>query len=121
MDIVAHTLWGAVGDTALLAAWWVFADGYFSALRGCAVAVLGQKPGLPSMVQLWSHSLHCVMHSAPVAARATGWSWAARCAFWIPQPSWWSHIVIDVVTHSADYYAVPVLYPFTEREFDGIA
>lgn len=23
-------------------------------------------------------------------------------------------------THSADYYAVPVLYPFTERGFDGI-
>jgi hypothetical protein len=29
--------------------------------------------------------------------------------------------VIDVFTHSAYYYAVPVLYPFTERGFDGIA
>ncbi len=33
----------------------------------------------------------------------------------------WSHIVIDVFTHSADYYEVPVRYPFTERGFDGIA
>ena len=29
--------------------------------------------------------------------------------------------MIDVLTHSADYYAVPVLYPFTERGFDGVA
>lgn len=68
-----------------IAGWWVFADGSFAALRGYAVAVPGQEPGLPPMVQLWSH------------------------------------IVIDVFTHSADYYEVPVRYPFTERGFDGIA
>jgi membrane-bound metal-dependent hydrolase YbcI (DUF457 family) len=44
-----------------------------------------------------------------------------RRTLWIPLLGWWSHIVIDVFTHSADYYAVPVLYPFTERGFDGIA
>ena len=42
-------------------------------------------------------------------------------SLWFPLLGWWSHIVIDVFTHSADYYAVPVLYPFTERGFDGIA
>jgi hypothetical protein len=31
------------------------------------------------------------------------------------------HIVVDAFTHSADYYAVPVLYPFTYRGFDGVA
>jgi hypothetical protein len=39
----------------------------------------------------------------------------------IPLLGWWSHIVIDVFTHSADYYASPVLYPITQRGFDGIA
>ena len=29
--------------------------------------------------------------------------------------------MIDVFTHSADFYAVPVLYPFSERGFDGLA
>ncbi|MBI3367794.1 MAG: hypothetical protein HY021_04915 [Burkholderiales bacterium] len=99
----------------------MFADGSFAALRGYAVAVPGQEPGLPPPVQLRSHHLHCVMHSAPVAALVTGVVWAARRAFWIPLLGWWSHIVIDVFTHSADYHAVPVLYPFTERGFDGIA
>ena len=34
---------------------------------------------------------------------------------------WWSHIVIDVFTHSADYYPSPVLYPITQQGFDGLA
>jgi LexA-binding, inner membrane-associated putative hydrolase len=149
VDIVAHTLWAAAGATALhrrqaltrrtvaatlvLAAlpdvlqllpvvgWWLLADGSFAALQSYAVALPGQEPGLPPGVQFWSHHLHCVMHSAPIAALVTGTLWAARRAFWTPLWGWWSHIVIDVFTHSADYYAVPVLYPFTERGFDGIA
>jgi len=32
-----------------------------------------------------------------------------------------SHIVIDVFTHSSEYYPSPVLYPITDRGFDGIA
>jgi hypothetical protein len=149
MDIIAHTLWAAAGATVIhrrrplsrkavvltlvlaalpdviqllpIAVWWLFADGSFDALRSYAVAVPGQEPVLPPLVGLLSHHLHCVMHSAPIAALVTGAVWAARRAFWIPLLGWWSHIVIDVFTHSADYYAVPVLYPFTERGFDGIA
>jgi len=149
VDIVAHTLWAAAGATVLhrrrrlkrpvvvatlvlaalpdvlhllpIAGWWLFADRSFAASRGYAVAVPGQEPGLPPLVQLWSHHLHCVMHSAPIAALATGGMWAARRTSWVPLLGWWSHIVIDVFTHSADFYAVPVLYPFTERGFDGIA
>jgi hypothetical protein len=29
--------------------------------------------------------------------------------------------VIDIFTHSQDYYPAPVLYPITQRGFDGIA
>ena len=96
MDIVAHTLWAAAGVTVLhrrrplsrrtvvatlvlaalpdvlhllpIAGWWLFADGSFAALRGYAVAVPGQEPGLPPWSSCWSHHLHCVMHSAPIAA-----------------------------------------------------
>ena len=149
MDIVAHTLWAAAGATVIhrrrplsrsavvltlvlaalpdviqllpIAGWWIFGDGSFIALRGYAVAVPGQEPVLPPLVGVLSHHLHCVMHSAPIAALVTGAVWAARRAFWIPLLGWWAHIVIDVFTHSADYYAVPVLYPLTERGFDGIA
>ncbi|MBI5722072.1 MAG: metal-dependent hydrolase [Burkholderiales bacterium] len=149
MEIVAHTLWAAAGAALIrrrrplsrgtvvatlvlaalpdvlqllpLAGWWIFGDGSFAALRGYAVALPGQEPMLPPLVRLWSHHLHCVAHSAPIAALVTLAVWAARRTLWIALLGWWSHIVIDVFTHSADYYAVPVLYPFTERGFDGIA
>lgn len=104
-----------------IAGWWLLGDGSFAAVHGYAVAVPGQEPVLPPPIQLWSHHLHCFMHSAPVAALVTLSVWAVRPAFWLPLLGWWSHIVIDVFTHSADYYVVPVLYPFTERGFDGIA
>jgi hypothetical protein len=149
MDIVAHTLVGCCGRTVIhrrrplsrgtvaghagaggvarcdpslpLAGWWLFGDGSFAALRAYAVAVPGQEPVLPPLVGLLSHHLHCVMHSAPIAGLVTFALWAVRRTLWIPLLGWWSHIVIDVFTHSADYYPVPVLYPFTQRGFDGIA
>lgn len=149
MDILAHTLWVAVGAAALhrrrplargtvtaalalaalpdgvhlvpIAAWWLLGDGTLEAVRAYALAVPGQEPWLPPQIQLWTHHLHCVMHSAPIAALVTALAWAVRRALWLPLLGWWSHIAIDVFTHSADFYAVPVLYPFTERGFDGIA
>jgi hypothetical protein len=68
-----------------------------------------------------SHHLHCVMHSALVAAAVTLLLWAVMRSLWLPLLGWWSHIVIDVFTHSADFYPSPVLYPITQRGFDGIA
>jgi len=149
MDIVAHTLWAAAGVTALrrrwpitpsiaaatlgmaalpdvlhllpIALWWMLGTGTFPVLSAYAIAVPGQEPVLPPVVLLWSHHLHCVMHSAIVAGAVTLLLYAVRRTLWIPLLGWWSHIVIDVVTHSADYYAAPVLYPITERGFDGIA
>lgn len=149
MDIVAHTLWAGaglalarrhwalpprtvaitMGLAALpdllhllpIAAWWAFGGGTMAALRDYAIAMPGQEPALPPLVQLLSHHLHCIMHSAVVAAAIGLLVWALRRALWLPLLGWWSHIVIDVFTHSADYYAVPVLYPFTERGFDGLA
>ena len=47
------------------------------------------------------------------------WPW--RKMLWLPLCGWWLHIVIDVFTHSAEFYAAPVLYPITREGFDGIA
>ena len=149
MDILAHTLWvgaaaalasrhrvlsrgtvvGALGLAALpdllhlvpILVWWLAGDGSLAALRAYAVALPGKEPGMPAWVQFWSHHLHCVMHSAPIAGLVTLALWAVRRTLWLPLLGWWSHIVIDVFTHSADYYPVPVLYPFTQRGFDGLA
>ena len=149
MDILAHSLWAGVGLTLArrrwplaartvvatlvlaalpdvlhllpIAAWTSFGGGSLDVLRAYAVAVPGQEPALPDMVKLLSHHLHCVAHSALVAGGVTMLLWAVRGSLWIPLAGWWSHIVIDVFTHSADYYPAPVLYPITQRGFDGLA
>ncbi len=150
MDIVAHTLWAGLG-TAWLArrrrdvtrrtvaatmalaalpdviqmlpvlAWWALGGGTWAAVQAFAVAMPGQEPVMPAWVMETSHTIHCVAHSAVIAAAVTLAMWTWRRTLWLPLLGWWSHIVIDVFTHSADYYASPVLYPFTQRGFDGIA
>ena len=149
MDILAHALWAVAGVALVrrrwsisppvvvwtvvlatlpdvfhllpIAGWWIFADGSFNAVLSYAIAVPGQLPTLPPLIEIWSHHLHCITHSAIVAAAVTFLVWAVRRAFWIPLLGWWSHIVINVFTHSADFYPSPVLYPITERGFDGLA
>jgi membrane-bound metal-dependent hydrolase YbcI (DUF457 family) len=79
------------------------------------------EPTLPAMVLLVSHTLHCTIHSALIAGLVTLMAWRFKPVLLIPLLGWWSHIVIDVFTHSANYYPSPVLYPLTERGFDGIA
>jgi hypothetical protein len=62
-----------------------------------------------------------VTHSALVAGAVTQLLCTIQRALWVPLFGWWSHIVIDVFTHSADHYPSPVLYPITQWGFDGFA
>ncbi len=149
MDILAHALWAGIGVTfaarrvvirrrtmvatvALavlpdilqlfpLLAWTAAGDGTLQSLREFANASPGKEPVLPPLVTLLSHHLHCVLHSAVLAAVVTLLVWLLTRSFWIPLAGWWSHIVIDFFTHSATFYPVPVLYPFTYWGFDGLA
>ena len=149
MDIVAHGLWAGIGVSAASRYWAIDrktaiatvlaamvpdviqllpfvgrvlfdADGV-KVLTAYVTALPGMEPALPPAVASLTHHLHCIMHSAVVAGVVTALYWIVMRSLWLPLLGWWSHIVIDVFTHSADYYAVPVLYPFTERGFDGIA
>ena len=97
------------------------ATGSVGTLSDYALALPGAEPPMSATVEWFSHHLHCILHSAVVAAAVTLALRVVLGRWWLPLLGWWSHIVIDVFTHSADYYAVPVLYPFTERGFDGIA
>jgi hypothetical protein len=148
VDIVAHGVWTGIGvvlarrrrpisrrtaaatvalavvpDLAQLAPLLVLAitSGQFDVLRAYATALPGGEPALPPLVAELAHHLHCVLHSAVVAGLVTLLVLWRHRRLWFPLWGWWSHIVIDVFTHSADYYPVPVLYPFTQRGFDGLA
>ena len=149
MDILAHGLWAGLGVVFAQRRWpiprrvaiatvvmavlpdlaqllplvgaAVFQGGGTQVLLAYATALPGLEPSLPPMVALFSHHLHCILHSGVIAGLAT--LFGLRWGRWLLAPllGWWSHIVIDVFTHSADFYPVPVLYPFTQRGFDGLA
>ncbi len=149
MDVLAHTLWpgaalalvwrgpplqprtllltmalGGLPDVLQLlpiTLWWLAGEGTLAALYGYAVAWPGQEPALPPWVHAGAHHLHCIAHSAVVAAGVTLLLWALLRRWWLPLLGWWSHVLIDVFTHSADFYPSPVLYPFTQAGFDGLA
>jgi hypothetical protein len=149
VDIVAHTLWAGAGMTLLrrrvllapstlpaamgwaalpdvvhllpIIAWWALGAGSLEAVRAYAIPLPGELPPLPPLVAFWSHHLHCALHSALVAGAVSLLWWAARAPLGVALLGWWSHIVIDVFTHSAAFFPTPVFYPFTERGFDGIA
>ena len=101
--------------------WAMSGHGSVGLLYDYALASPGAEPWLPPVVQTITHHLHCTAHSAIVAAGVTILVALLRRAWLLPLLGWWSHIVIDVFTHSREYYAVPVLYPITDVGFDGIA
>jgi hypothetical protein len=149
MDIFAHALWAVVGvsevhrrrklpsrtivtsvilamlpdlvHTFPLMGWAMFGDGSMGKISAYAFALPGQEPELPPLVAALSHHLHCTFHSAIVVGALTMVFWMARGNIWLPLFGWWSHIVIDVFTHSADFYPSPVFYPLTRGGFDGVA
>mgnify|MGYP001170067122 FL=1 len=149
MDILAHGLWAGLGvrwlarrqpvstrlalasvgmsvlpDVAHLvpvAFWAAFGSGTAEQLLAYATASPGSEPPMPHWVMLGSHHLHCLLHSAIIAGAVTLALWRWRHRLWLLLAGWWLHIAIDVFTHSAEFYPVPVLYPITYQGFDGIA
>jgi hypothetical protein len=148
VDILAHALWAGAGVVALaptkrpsrrLVAWtvalavlpdlmhalpvsaWALLHASLGDWWQYALASPGQEPPMPALVRMVAHHLHCVFHSAIVAAAVTGVVWVLRRSFWLPLLGWWSHIVIDVFTHSAQYFPSPVIYPLSYWGFDGVA
>ena len=149
MDILAHALWAGIGVAAAsrriaisrrtavatvaaavapdllqllpLAAWVAFSDGALSTIAAYSLASPGTEPATPDWVQFSTHHLHCIMHSGIVAAIFTLVAMTIGRGAWVPLLGWWSHIVIDVFTHSAEYYPSPVLYPLSMKGFDGVA
>ncbi len=80
-----------------------------------------KQPLLTPLVTLFAHHLHCIMHSALTAGAISLFICFVLRRFWIPLLGWWSHIVIDVFTHSNDFYPSPVFYPITMKGFNGVA
>jgi len=114
---------------------WALMDGGWSGLLAYSTALPGQEPAMPAWAEQGAHHLHCFFHSGLVllalhltvlvlwrkggrkAGRPAALPWRLALPLW----AWWSHVLIDVLTHSDDFYPSPVLYPVTYAGFDGVA
>jgi hypothetical protein len=150
VDVIAHGLWaGAAGtwlarrngisvrsmaawSVALAAApdlvqmlpvlaWSLTQEAPISVLYAHIAASPGEGPALLPLVHALSHHAHCAFHSVVVAAAVTLIVWRVRPGWLIPLTGWWLHILMDIPTHSSDYYPVPFLYPLTYWSISGVA
>ena len=149
MDMLAHALWAGAGaellrrktpiskrsiyGIVLLAAlpdvlqlvpilgWMAIGDGSIGLVYEYVFSTPGTEPHLPPIVRGLAYHLHCMGHSAIVAGAVTLLAWLRRPQLLIPLLGWWSHIILDVFTHSKDYYPSPILYPITYAGLNGIA
>ena len=149
MDVLSHGLWAtALGETlrrrglatrgqvagaaafglmpdlvalAPVSIWAIGAESSVDAVRAYIFAMPGTEPIMAPWAHMLEHHIHCSAHSLIVLGVVTLLSfWKFR---WlrVPLVGWWLHIALDVPTHSQEYYAVTIFYPFTQWSFDGIA
>ena len=110
MDVFAHALWAGAGVMLAQRRWAV------TSRTATATVSLAVAPDIPHLLPIVGWSVFGTGTAAPVEGYAI-----AVPGLWIPLLGWWSHIVIDMFTHSADYYPSPVLWPITRQGFDGAA
>jgi len=140
MDIFAHTLWAAAGARGLNAA-----KGKKVSTVGWT-ALFGVAPdffafGLPFLSLFgylitgrisWSdiaNNHHLVpsfelapilyqySHSLVIWAAVFALVWIIRKKPWLPLLGWALHILIDIPSHSIDFYPTPFLFPISDYRF----
>ncbi len=133
MDILSHGLWGGVafGRKNRRSFWAAFSFGVLPDLLSFgpffALVFLGlaQRPSFaneppdPSLIPTYVHQIYSITHSLPVFALGFALLWLFfRRPVWEAM-AWGIHILLDIVTHSYEFFPTPFLWPLSRFEFDG--
>ncbi|BCA53828.1 hypothetical protein W02_09680 [Nitrospira sp. KM1] len=133
MDIISHGLWGAVlfGRKTRWSFWLAFVIGLapdllsFGILWTAAALGMSDRPdfshGTPpeSSIPRYVHHLYDVTHSLIVFLLTFFTTWML-----LKQPLWelaaWGlHILVDIPTHSSEFFPTPFLWPVSDWKFNG--
>jgi hypothetical protein len=135
MDILSHGLWGgaAFGRKNKKDFWWAFffgiAPDLFSFGIFTAMTVLGFASGpdwsggppSESAIPTYVHDLYHFTHSFVIFALAFAAVWVFRRKAFLPMLAWPLHIIVDIPTHSTNFFPTPFLWPFFDNlRVDGI-
>ncbi len=135
MDTLSHALYGGVafGRENKISYWKAFAIGLapdiFSFGIFTAGAVLGLVSGPdwsagppdPASIPAYVHALYDVTHSLVVASLVIAFVWYVRGKPMVELFAWPLHILIDIPTHSSEFFPTPFLWPLSDYRFNGVS
>jgi hypothetical protein len=142
MDIFAHGLWTAAAMKTAnrhrtrririgWAAWWgIFPDLFaftiptvmmiwMQVARSVPPGTPRGPHGMPQLALAWQ--LYQISHSLFVFGAIFGLVWLLRRRPALELLGWAIHILIDIPTHSLQFFATPFLWPVSSYRFDGIS
>ena len=135
MDVISHGLWGAIafGRKNRKIYWLTFAVGLMPDFLSFGILFAGRILGLASGPD-WSAgppdssaipnfvgSLYNLTHSLVLFAIVFLTIWLIKKKPYLPLLAWGLHVLIDIPTHSAQFFPTPFLWPLSNYKFDGIS
>ena len=135
MDIISHGLYGGVafGRNSKISYWKAFFFGVapdlfsFGILFALSILSIASGPDFsdgppdPASIPQYVHSLYNVTHSLIVAISVIGVVWLVRGKPLLELFAWPLHIMVDIPTHSSDFFPTPFLWPISNFHVDGIS
>lgn len=134
MDILSHGLYGGVafGRKNRASFWWSFFFGVMPDLFSFGLFTVGTWIGLfehpdwssgqhpdPNQIPQFVHALYDVTHSLVIFALVFALVWLIlRRPLWI-MAGWGLHILVDIPTHSSEFFPTPFLWPVSDFHIDG--
>lgn len=134
MDILSHGLWGGIafGRKNKRDFWWSFGIGMMPDLLSFGILTVATALGLSTrpdwgghpldaMIPTYVHSLYNITHSLVIFVTV----FAAVCLirkkpFW-PLLAWGLHVMMDIPTHTTEFFATPFLWPLSTVRVSGIS
>jgi hypothetical protein len=135
MDIISHGLWGGVGfgrknkRLFFLAVLFGMLPDLLSFGVFTVATWFGINPrpdwsaGTPPMelIPEYVHVLYNITHSLVVFTLVCGLLWWLARSYLLPFLAYGFAVLIDIPTHSTDFFATPFLWPLSSYTFNGVS
>ncbi len=134
MDTLSHGLWGSYffGKKKRRDFWAAFTIGMAPDLLSFGVFFVTNLLGItqapnwkagppdPATIPQYVHGAYNVTHSFVTFGIVFLAIWLFRKKPWIPLWAWALHIIMDIPTHSRQFFPTPFLWPLSDVTVDGI-
>ncbi len=134
MDVISHGLWGGLvfGRQRRRDYWIAFCLGVAPDVLAFAVITVQQILGVNAVdwsdaagaraaIPDYVYGLYDITHSLVVFTGLFGLVWLFKKKPYIPLLAWGFHILLDIFTHSADFFPTPIFWPISDFHINGVS